>query len=67
MNSIFFCRGNVERAVELYEQAVQFSRSELEMSQALVAKEVLCAQSAACKEFGINMRELTSRALSQVQ
>jgi hypothetical protein len=36
-------RGHVERAVELYDQAVQFSRSELEMGQALVAREVLSA------------------------
>lgn len=51
--------------MELYDQAVQFSRSELEMGQALVAREVLTAQAVACKEYGINMKELTSKAMGQ--
>lgn len=55
-------RGNVDRALELYDKAVQFSRTQLEMGQALVAREVISAQFQVCSEYGVSMKELASRA-----
>lgn len=60
--SIEMQRANIDHALELYDQAVQFSRTEMEVGQALVAREVLTAQAAVCKEYGIS-DDLTSRLL----
>ena len=48
--------------MELYDKAIRFSRSEIEMSQAYVSREVVNAQEQACKEYGISTMELASRA-----
>lgn len=48
--------------MELYEKATQFSRSRMEMGQSMVAKEVISAQIQVCREYGISMSELSSRA-----
>lgn len=57
----------MERALELYDKAVQYARSQVEMGQALLAREVIAAQSSVCQEYGISMRELTSRAMTGIQ
>lgn len=54
----------MDRALELYNTAVQFSRTQLEMGQVLVTREVISAQMRVCKEYGINMSELASRAMN---
>ena len=60
---IVHIRGNADRALELYDKAIQYSRSQAEMGQALVAREVISAQNQVCLEYNINMKELTARVM----
>ena len=53
----------MERAIELYTKAMQNSRSIVELSQTIISKEVVEAQNRACQEYGISVKDLTSRSM----
>ena len=57
-------RGNTDRAMELYENGIQYSRSHLEMSQAYIAREVVISQEKVCKEYGISLNDIAARGFS---
>ncbi len=48
--------------MDMYDKAISYSRSEAEMSQAYISREVVTAQNQACKEYGVTQSELASRA-----
>ena len=48
--------------MEMYGNAIAYSRSEAEMAQAYVSREVVTAQNQACREYGVTQLELASRA-----
>ena len=50
----------MDRAIELYTQAMQNSRSIVELTQVITSKEVVEAQNRACQEFGISPRDLAT-------
>ena len=56
-------RGNNVRAMELYNSAITFARSETEMAQAYISREVVTAQNQACSEYNISPADLASRAM----
>ena len=58
-------RGNTAKAKELYDKAVQYSRNQVEMTQAYVAQKVFTAQDRVCKEYGVTINELTARSVSR--
>ena len=45
--------------MELYDKAIQFSRTKAEMAQVCIAKELVSAQEKARIEFGISAQEMT--------
>lgn len=53
--------------MELYDRAIQFCRSQAEMGQVLMAKEVISAQLTACAEYGVTPQELAARAMNSMQ
>ena len=53
--------------MELYNLAVQYARTQAELGQALMAKEIISAQETVCKEYGITLRELAARAMNTMQ
>ena len=59
MASLELQRGNSARAMELYDKAIQFSRTKAEMAQVCIAKELVSAQEKARIEFGISAQEMT--------
>jgi import receptor subunit TOM70 len=63
--SIELQRGNTAKAKELYDKAVQYSRNQVEMTQAYVAQKVFTAQDRVCKEYGVTINELTARSVSR--
>ncbi len=62
-----FCRGNKDRALELYEKGIQYSRTKAEMAQAYIACEIVTSQEAACQEYGITTSDLAARSVPGLQ
>ena len=57
-------RGNTDRAMELYKKGIQYSQSQLEMSQAYIARVVVISQEKVCKEYGVSLNDIAARGFS---
>jgi len=57
------CRGNPQGALDLYNRACRFAKSQTELSQIMVAREVISAQQQVCQEYGVSFKDLMSRVL----
>jgi tetratricopeptide (TPR) repeat protein len=59
--------GDYERAEELYQSAVDNSRSLLEMQQAFLSKEIFSTQNQVCREYNIDPVELMAKRIGMGQ
>lgn len=62
--TVFSPRGNIEKAVDLYDKAVRYSRNQVEMTQAYVAQKVFSMQDRVCKEYGVSINQIGARSVS---
>lgn len=53
-----FYRGNIDRALELYEKAVSYARTDLEMAHLFSLYEAAAAQKEVAKELNVPLQNL---------